>query len=245
MSAPTLFDAATFRRATAERDAATLLNFYADDAEIEIVDHQAQPHTPRTLHGRDEIRAYLDDVCGRDMKHMVDHFVVEADNAAYSEICEYPDGTEVRMVAVLDLQDGRIAHQSGVQAWDELTATATPPAAERKDFANPDEVRTFDHGRVELLDIGGSMIGRMTLEPGWRWSLHVKPIVGTEWCEAPHFQYQVSGRMHVEMADGTTFEVGPGQVSTLPSGHDAWVVGDEPVISVDWWGASNYAKGSA
>ncbi|WP_228566053.1 cupin domain-containing protein [Nocardia sp. SYP-A9097] len=123
-----------------------------------------------------------------------------------------------------------------------MTETTTGAAAERKDFARPDEVRTFEHGRVELLNIGGSTIGRYTLEPGWRWSLHVKPIVGTDWCEASHFQYQISGHMHVLMADGTNFEVGPGQVSTLPSGHDAWVIGDEPVISVDWWGATNYAK---
>lgn len=242
MNAPTMFDAATFRRATAERDAATLLSLYADDAEIESIDHQTQPSRPRTLHGRAEISAYLDDVCGRDMKHQVDHVVVDADTAAYAETCEYPDGTKVRYVGVLDLHDGRISHQSGVQAWDELTAAPAAAAAERKDFATPDEVRTFEHGRVEILNIGGSQIGRLILEPGWRWSLHVKPIAGTEWCEAPHFQYQVSGTMHVEMADGNSFDVGPGQVTTLPSGHDAWVLGDEPVISVDWWGASNYAK---
>ena len=115
--------------------------------------------------------------------------------------------------------------------------------AEHKSFNAPDETRPFEKGRVELLNIGGATIGRLTLEPGWRWSQHVKPIAGTDWCEAPHFQYQVSGRLHVQMADGTEFDSGPGDVTALPQGHDAWVIAEEPVVLVDWWGASNYAKG--
>jgi hypothetical protein len=114
---------------------------------------------------------------------------------------------------------------------------------EHKNFSSPDETRNFPHGRVELINIGGGTVGRLTLEAGWRWSQHVKPIAGTEWCQAPHFQYQVSGRLHVVMEDGTEFDLGPGDVSVLPSGHDAWVVGEEPVVLVDWYGASNYAKG--
>jgi hypothetical protein len=120
--------------------------------------------------------------------------------------------------------------------------TTTRPA-EYKDSRSPDETRTFEKGKVELLHIGGSTIGRLTLEPGWRWSEHVKPIAGTEWCEAPHFQYQVSGRLHVVMADGTEFDSEPGMVTALPSGHDGWVIGNEPVVLVDWWGASTYAQG--
>jgi quercetin dioxygenase-like cupin family protein len=115
-------------------------------------------------------------------------------------------------------------------------------SASSKDFANPDEVRTFPNGRMEVLRIAGGTVGRITLQPGWRWSLHVKPIAGTAWCEAPHFQYLVSGRMHVVMADGTEMELGPGSVSHLPAGHDAWVVGNEPVVGVDWAGATNWAK---
>ena len=110
------------------------------------------------------------------------------------------------------------------------------------DFANPDEVRRFEKGQVELLRIDGREVGRLTLQPGWRWSEHVKPIAGTELCEAPHFQYHVSGKLRVRMADGTEFDATPGQVTSLPSGHDAWVVGDEPAVIVDWWGAGNYAK---
>jgi len=114
--------------------------------------------------------------------------------------------------------------------------------AEQKSFGTPDETRSFEHGKVDLLQIGDSEIGRLTLQPGWRWSDHVKPLAGTDLCEAPHFQYHVSGRLHVQMVDGAEFEVGPGEVTALPQGHDAWVVGDEPVVLVDWWGASNYAK---
>lgn len=115
-------------------------------------------------------------------------------------------------------------------------------AAQYKDFGKPDEVRTFPKGKAELLNIDGGVVGKLTLEPGWRWSEHVKPIAGTEWCEAPHFQYHASGTLHVVMADGTEFDATPGMVTMLPSGHDAWVVGDQPVVLVDWSGATNYAK---
>ena len=115
--------------------------------------------------------------------------------------------------------------------------------AERKDLRSPDETRTFEKGKAEIVNIGGGVVGKLTLEPGWRWSQHVKPIAGTEWCEAPHFQYHASGRLHVVMADGSEFEAGPGEVTALPAGHDAWVVGDEAVVLIDWAGASNYAKG--
>ena len=114
--------------------------------------------------------------------------------------------------------------------------------AEQKKFQAPDETRTFERGQVDLLNIAGSQIGRLTLQPGWRWSEHVKPIAGTEWCEAPHFQYHAQGTLHIVMSDGTEFDAGPGDVTALPQGHDAWVVGSEPVVVVDWWGASNYAK---
>ena len=115
-------------------------------------------------------------------------------------------------------------------------------SAERKDLNAADETRTFPKGKAEIINIGGGQVGRLTFEPGWRWSEHVKAIAGTESCEAPHFQYHVSGRLHIKMTDGTEFEAEPGQVTALPSGHDAWVVGDEPVVVVDWCGASNYAR---
>jgi mannose-6-phosphate isomerase-like protein (cupin superfamily) len=115
-------------------------------------------------------------------------------------------------------------------------------SVERKNLQSPDEVRTFEKGRAEIVNIGGGSVGRLVLEPGWRWSTHVKPIAKTEWCEAPHFQYHASGRLHVVMEDGAEFEVGPGEITNLPAGHDAWVVGNEPVVLVDFQGATNYAR---
>lgn len=113
---------------------------------------------------------------------------------------------------------------------------------EHKQFAKPDETRKFDHGVMDILQIGGGTVGRGTFQPGWRWSKHMKAAAGTELCQAPHFQYQVSGKMGIKTAEGVEFETGPGDVVSLPSGHDAWVVGNEPVVVVDWHGATNYAK---
>ena len=115
---------------------------------------------------------------------------------------------------------------------------------ETKSFGVPDEVRKFDKGKVELVKIGGATIGRAVFEPGWKWSTSVKPIVNTKSCEAPHFQYHVSGTLKVVMDDGTEKELKAGDVSLLPSGHDAWVVGNEPVVVVDFQGMVDYAKAS-
>jgi hypothetical protein len=117
-------------------------------------------------------------------------------------------------------------------------------ATEHASFSSPGEVRDFPHGRAEVVSIGGGQVGRMVFEPGWRWSNDVKPIAGTDSCLAPHFQYHVSGRLAIRMDDGTEIVAGPGDVTSLPSGHDAWVVGDEPAVVVDWYGASNYARSS-
>jgi hypothetical protein len=115
--------------------------------------------------------------------------------------------------------------------------------AEQKSFNIPDETRPFPKGKAEILKIGGGEVGRLVFQPGWRWSQDVKPIARTRSCEAPHFQYHVSGRLAIKMDDGTEFVAEPGDVTALPVGHDAWVVGEEPVVVVDWCGASTYAKG--
>ena len=125
---------------------------------------------------------------------------------------------------------------------EQTTQRTTEQTIEHRDFAAPDEVRTFEHGRAEILTMGGMEIGRLVLSPGWRWSEHVKPIAGTELCEAPHFQYHVAGTLRVRTADGEELDATPGQVTSLPAGHDAWVVGDEDVVVVDWFGASHYAE---
>ncbi len=114
--------------------------------------------------------------------------------------------------------------------------------AEFKNFGSADEVRRFPNGRVEMINIGGAAVGRAVFEPGWRWVTSVQPLAGTKSCEAPHFQYHVSGVLRIRMDDGTEFDCKPGDVSLLPSGHDAWVVGDEPAVVVDFQGMIDYAK---
>jgi len=114
--------------------------------------------------------------------------------------------------------------------------------AEVKSFEHADEVRTFPQGKLELVVVGGATVGRATLEPGWRWSSSVQPIAKTLSCEAPHFQYHVSGVLRVAMDDGSEFDCKAGDISLLPTGHDAWVVGNEPVVVVDFQGMIDYAK---
>jgi len=114
-------------------------------------------------------------------------------------------------------------------------------AAELKDFATPDEIRQFPRGRLELVKIGGATVGRAIFEPGWHWATSVQPLVHTKSCQMPHFQYHISGTLRVKMDDGSEFDCKPGEVSLLPSGHDAWVVGDEPAVIVDFQGMAEYA----
>jgi hypothetical protein len=112
---------------------------------------------------------------------------------------------------------------------------------QRKNFSTPDEVRKFDNGHLDMVTIDGHAIGRATFLPGWKWSTDIKPIAKTDWCEAPHFGYQLSGMMHVLMADGEEMITSEGDIVNIPMNHDAWVVGDEPVIVLDWAGFGNYA----
>lgn len=113
---------------------------------------------------------------------------------------------------------------------------------ETKSFDTPDETVRFDHGHVDLVTVGSLTIGREVLEPGWRWSTHVRPIVGTEWCEFHHTMYLLSGRVHVVMRGGGSHDVISGQIGHVGPGHDAWVVGDEPVVSIDFQGVAGWAK---
>ncbi len=250
-----MFDVEALRRGIEERDAATMRSLYAENAQMTVVDRRDQPSHPHRISGTPDIGEYLDEMCSRDMEHRLEQVVVSADgsHAAYLERCRYPDGATVLATSMLDLRDGRITAQTSLQAWDEERGGARPPgvptaaaeAAERVehlDFSKPDEVRAFDHGRAEILHVGGGIVGRLVLEPGWRWSQDVKPLAGTEWCEAPHFQYHVSGTIRIHMADGTEFDAKAGDLTVLPSGHDAWVIGDETVVVVDWQGAVHYAQ---
>ncbi len=113
--------------------------------------------------------------------------------------------------------------------------------AEVVSFSKPDEVRRFPKGYLELVNVGGATVGRAVFEPGWKWSESLMPIVKTKSCEAAHFQYHVEGVLMVVMDDGEKFECRPGDVSILPSGHDAWVVGNERAVVVDFQGMVDYA----
>ncbi len=122
-----------------------------------------------------------------------------------------------------------------------MTTVSMP--MEKKSMNSPDEVRNFDKGRIELTSFkNGTTIGRITLEPGWSWDKSVKPIAKTNSCEAPHTQYIISGRIKVVMDDGTEEEFGPGDTAVIPSGHNAWVIGNENVVAIDFTGLRDYAK---
>jgi oxalate decarboxylase/phosphoglucose isomerase-like protein (cupin superfamily) len=113
---------------------------------------------------------------------------------------------------------------------------------QKKKMTSPDEIRSFDKGKVEIAKVGDTSIGRAYFEPGWSWEKCVKPIAKTNSCQAPHTQYVISGKMRVRMDDGSEEEFGPGDVGYVPPGHNAWVVGDEPFIAVDFTGMETYAK---
>ena len=131
----------------------------------------------------------------------------------------------------------------------EQATTQRAQTAEHKRLATPDETREFERGRLEIVEIGGGSVGRLTLQAGWRWSEHVKPIAGTELCAAPHFQYHVTGNpshRHGRRQRSSR----PSRVTSprCPAGHDAWVVGDAPVVVIDWQGdqhVRNHLSGDA
>jgi class 3 adenylate cyclase len=106
----------------------------------------------------------------------------------------------------------------------------------------PDEVRSYTGGSTEIFDVSDFVIGRMTMDPGWRWSVNVRPIAGTDRCMYHHVGYVLSGRLHVEMPDGTEAVLGPDEIFEIPPGHDADVVGDEPWVAIDFRGARSYAR---
>lgn len=117
-------------------------------------------------------------------------------------------------------------------------------SVETHNVSSPDETRPFADGKgqAQVVTVGGQPVLFSTFEPGWRWSQHVKPIVGGDSCQANHLFYCISGRMHVVMNDGAEAEIGPGDVAMIRPGHDAWVVGEEACVTVDWGGSPNYAK---
>ena len=114
-----------------------------------------------------------------------------------------------------------------------------------KRFDNPDEVRTFDKGKFEIVHVGGMTIGRATYQPGWKWSVHVGPLVGKKSCDVEHVGMVISGRATAAMDDGRVVEMKAGDIFYVAPGHDSWVVGDEPYVSLHLLGASDYASHKA
>lgn len=110
-----------------------------------------------------------------------------------------------------------------------------------KRFDSADERRQFTMGSFSLLHVGNMTIGRATYQPGWKWSEHVGPGVGRTSCDVDHVGMVVAGRVKVRMDDGTEFELGPDDVFAIGPGHDSWVVGDEPYVSLHFMGADRYA----
>jgi hypothetical protein len=111
-----------------------------------------------------------------------------------------------------------------------------------RNLDSPDEMRKFTNGEFAVVTLPGTNVGRAVFQPGWRWSNDVKPVAGTESCEAAHTGYIMSGRMHVKMDDGAEADLGPGDAFIISPGHDAWIVGDEACVALDWSAAVDYAK---
>ena len=103
-----------------------------------------------------------------------------------------------------------------------------------RNFGRPDGTTTFPNGCEEVVDVQGTAVGRLTLRPGWRWSNDVRPLIGSDSCPAQHTGYCLSGSLHVEMDHGATLEIGPGDLYSIPPGHDAWVVGSDTCTLLDW-----------
>lgn len=113
---------------------------------------------------------------------------------------------------------------------------------QRRRFSQPVEVRRYPHGYTEVVELENVVVGRVVEQPGWRWSVDVKPIAGTDWCQLHHMGYALEGRIHVETPDGTALELGPGDVFEIPPEHDAWVIGEEPWVAVEFAGIRSYAS---
>jgi class 3 adenylate cyclase len=109
-----------------------------------------------------------------------------------------------------------------------------------KSFAAPDQIIEFPLLRAEIVELGDFTVGYVVHQPGWRWSEHVRPSVGGEWCQARHVGVVLSGRTGVRLEDGTTYEFAPRDVIDIPPGHDGWVIGDEPAVMLEWAGLHTF-----
>lgn len=113
---------------------------------------------------------------------------------------------------------------------------------QRRKFSDATDIRRFPHGHIDVVEMDDHVVGRMVYEPGWRWSVDIKPIAGGDACQFHHLGFTVSGRLRVQMPDGTELETGPNEVFEFPPGHDAWVIGDEPWVGIDFEAMRTYGK---
>ena len=114
------------------------------------------------------------------------------------------------------------------------------PRLQYKSFATPDEVRAFPNGTAQVVSLDESVVGRAVYESGWRWSTAMPAIAGTATCQLHHLGYSISGVMHVVTDDGQTIDIPPNSVYEIPPGHDAWVVGDDPWVTIEWTSARTF-----
>lgn len=112
----------------------------------------------------------------------------------------------------------------------------------RKSVNNPDEITHLGKGKLEIVNLEGTIIGRVTLKPGWRWSHDARPVIGTASCPSHHTQFILSGRLMIQMEDGSQLELQAGDAAVIPPGHDSWVIGDEPCILIDFTGLEEYTQ---
>jgi hypothetical protein len=123
-----------------------------------------------------------------------------------------------------------------------MTTSLSVGKLQAKSHDRADEVRTPEKTRMEVVRFDGYTLGRMVLEPGWRWSACIKPVAGTDSCQLAHVGHAVSGSITVRLTDGTQTTIGPGMSYTIPPGHDAWVEGSEPFVGIEVLSAETFAK---
>jgi len=115
------------------------------------------------------------------------------------------------------------------------------PRLQYKSFATPDDLRTFSNGLAEIVTIDEAVVTRVVFEPGWRWSTDIRPIAGTDSCQLHHLGYSISGTMRIVLDDGQALDIPPGSIYEIPPGHDSWVVGDEPWLTIEWTSGRTFA----
>ena len=135
----------------------------------------------------------------------------------------------------------KVGNWAGVAFLTRMELTMNEVVLKR--FEQPDEIREFERGKFEIVRLGGLTIGRATYQPGWKWFEHVRPLVGTSFCEVEHVGFVVSGNAVAAMEDGATIDLTPDTLFHIPpTPHDSWVVGDQPYVSLHFLGADHYTK---